>query len=241
MIEEDCQELFFSSIVPCNYSLSEWVRAINFTDKDIKLMTARTPRILLPLFILSFLLNGCGGGGSGSGNNSFLITGQVLNQSFVPLALLQLSIFETGDTTETDSNGNFALETIHLPSYTILVESEENAASLTIPDVPGNARQAIVSLEYNDMDATVRPRDIRFIQDVLANPATPTPTPSLMEEPESFPSPTETPSDDPTPESSPSPTPTVDESSPTPSPAPEEMAESELDEGEILQVEETLS
>lgn len=60
------------------------------------------------LILISGLVAACGGGTSGSGLNSY--EGRVVNQSGAPLEGVRLTIESTGETTETDFQGYFILQ-----------------------------------------------------------------------------------------------------------------------------------
>lgn len=123
--------------------------------------------------ICVLLLASCGGGTGGTGGDgSTRISGKLLNQDRQPVAAGNIAISETGDSSVSDSEGNFALNA-EVPGNTVtfFVEKDSTEASATLSDVPDRPLAIDVTLQLD------QPRRALSIAEPKIAPRPP-PTPS---------------------------------------------------------------
>jgi uncharacterized phage infection (PIP) family protein YhgE len=108
---------------------------------------------------LAFLLSCAGGGTSGTGGIQF--SGSVSKSlakalNGEPLANVQVTLAETGESDVTDTEGRFEINSsaTDLPTATLLIESAEIISSVLISDIPNNTRSVDVDLAV-DLDAEI--------------------------------------------------------------------------------------
>lgn len=108
-------------------------------------------RNLLRLFIiLMCLLSGCAGGGSsgtGTGGAGLTVTGLVLDDASSPIAGLTITVAATGDSAQTDGNGEFSISTEALQGdIQLLVEGPELSTAVIVPDVQEQSSAVAVDI-----------------------------------------------------------------------------------------------
>jgi hypothetical protein len=179
--------------------------------------------IALIFAVLSILamLAGCGGGTTGTGGSgSDDFAGKILSLSGAPIALATVTVEETGDSTLTDANGDFTIQTTSAPpeKATLLVETATAQGSAVVADLPDVPSVVEVSLQLNEKNNSLAVTSKK----VTPKKKHPTPKPSVI--------PTPVPSEVPTPATTPTPfttstaeitpTSTPPEASPTPTDSP---------------------
>lgn len=148
--------------------------------------------IFLSLVIISFCA--CGGGTTGTGTYSRSFSGTLQDTEGKPLSNFQVTILETGDSVETDSEGKFLIDSIlDNRRATFLVEGETLNNQVEISDLPEEEGLIEINLEGDSDSNTII---LLSIEVIALQTATPTPTPVEI--------PTETPTED---KSTPEPTP----------------------------------
>lgn len=119
-----------------------FVETIAVLEKEKKVL----PWIRNLIFCLALLsIAGCAGGGT-SGTGIKMLEGQVLSESGKPLAGVEVSIPETGQTTQTASDGTYSILTsTSSEEIQVDVEVDGVTSSLVVEDVPEGG--AIVNLD----------------------------------------------------------------------------------------------
>lgn len=167
-------------------------------------------RACLALCALLCTLTACGGGTTGTGGTgSSEFSGRIYAESGQGIPNATVVIEETGDTTTSDADGNFSVEST-LPSdhATILVETAAAQVTTIITDLPSGPQEVAIELKVDETknavtveSKRVRPRQrkptpVPTVQVTLAPLPTespmPTATPAVSQTPEQTAIPVET-------------------------------------------------
>lgn len=172
-------------------------------------------------------------GGGTISTSRIQVTGNLADSANSPLANVEVTIAETGDTTVTDSLGDFTIESdAGNESLTFLFNGQAFSADSEVGNIPANAREIKIRFVFEPGGGTVTPVDVEVTSieetDNVAPPAESEPEVDTDPLPENEPTPDSTippeapvnpaPTPDPTPEPDPAPEPSP---TPQPNPAPE--------------------
>ena len=131
------------------------------------------------------LLIACGGGSTGTGGTGSEFSGKLVDITDKPVQDGTLTIEETGDSSTTDGEGNFAIEADVPPGMvTILVQAENSEGKTVMNDIPTGRQQVILNLKFNAREHTVEVTD-RVVK--------PRPKPTAKPRPTATPRPISTP------------------------------------------------
>lgn len=145
----------------------------------------------LILIILLLVLSGCGAGSSSS-DHPISYHGIVVSPEGKALSDVSVYIFETAESSNTDQNGEFLLESYKaFGSIGIFVQSAEFSNTIRINDIPESTKLIDVALSYD-----IKTRQLKLISENFDDqgPEVPAPQP----EPEPQPKPTAVPGKTPT-------------------------------------------
>jgi hypothetical protein len=122
----------------------------------------RWARLLASMLVASCsVMFGCQGGGTdGTGIGKTLIRGDVTGTAGDKLPGVMLTILETGDSTETDEQGKFLLETEQVADTITFAMTRSDFAATAVLDVPENAPDITVSIE---VDSKLDNADVRLV------------------------------------------------------------------------------
>lgn len=115
---------------------------------------------LVFVFILSLL--GCGGGsaGTGTGDSSLRIQGVVRNNSGAPIEAATVTVIETGEADQTDSNGAFELNPqISAASVTLEIR-KNNRSALTTVTAPSENGTISIEVKFDDVREIVEKSEL---------------------------------------------------------------------------------
>jgi Carboxypeptidase regulatory-like domain len=114
---------------------------------------------------------GCGGGSSGTGvPDGFVakvLTGRVVDESDVPVEDAKITVVETGDTTRTDSSGNFEFEVPKDTDVSLDIEAEGIDATVPVADTPGAETRVDVEISVSRRTGVVNVRNLEVIAKIV--------------------------------------------------------------------------
>jgi len=200
----------------------------------------------LVLLVAFLFLSGCGGGTTGTGGTgSDEFAGRIVSISGKPIVSANVVIEETGDSTVSDNNGDFRIETstVTPKQATLLVETASAHGSVVVDQLPDGPAIIEVSLQLDEKQNSlaVTSKKIRpkkkptpkptAVPSALPTPPSVTPTPDSTSEPTPIetPTPSATPVESATPSESPTITP-----SPTPTATPQAVSHLVIIRGKVV-------
>ena len=97
--------------------------------------------LMRPLILgLLLILSGCGGGSAGTGTGTRTIEGTVSDQSGAGLEGVEVALVESGESTTTDSNGEFVLSTEAGPTEVVLeIRANEVSSTIALENLDANS------------------------------------------------------------------------------------------------------
>lgn len=120
---------------------------------------------IVGVIIACLMFVGCGGGTTGTGGSSSdQFNGKILSVSGDPIVDAVVTVLETGDSTRSDSSGQFSLETeVIADTATLLVTTLQTEVSVTVDELTTEAVVVEVSLEVDEVQntATVKDKKVR--------------------------------------------------------------------------------
>lgn len=113
------------------------------------------------VLLLLILCAGCGGSTSGTGGVT--VEGRVVELNNSPLASAQITILESGESTKSDSEGNFKIVTPFSSAIKFLVEDSNISVQSIIENIPATAETVVVVITVNreDRSASSETKEIR--------------------------------------------------------------------------------
>jgi hypothetical protein len=170
--------------------------------KVVKQLLAHVSGLFGLLVLVCGLLSAssCGGGTTGTGGTgSSEFSGRITSLEDFPLVGASVVLTETGDSTVTDNDGSFVMESdFDGPNATLLIETTSVQASTTITDLPPGPHDVNVELKVDEQRNSVTLKSKRISPPKTRRPIrTPTPIPvatqpSPVESPAPLPTPLET-------------------------------------------------
>ena len=130
------------------------------------------------LILIATLIVGCGGGTTGTGEfERKLIIGDLSDQNGSALPGATLTLLDSGDSTTTDGNGNFRLETSLEPGETTLELELNGTASRLVLDLPAGDIVSDLELVFDSESGAVSVASISIVPREDFEAPKPTPTP----------------------------------------------------------------
>lgn len=135
--------------------------------------------------LLILLFVGCGGGTSGTdGGQTVRILGSLVNQNSSPLPAATVTVLDSGESTQTDASGAFALETPSTPSLTVEVVTGQLRFQSTIGDLDPNSPEITLTIQIDTERGTISIENVSIKPNPTPSappasaPASPAPTPA---------------------------------------------------------------
>lgn len=98
------------------------------------------------LLLITFL-PGCGGSTRGTGGVT--VEGRVQNTSGSPQSGVEVTILQTGDSSTTDEQGSYSIQSSALEALDLLLERGDFAAQINIPDVDLDTTRVIAEIQID--------------------------------------------------------------------------------------------
>ena len=127
------------------------------------------------LSVVGLFLPGCGGSTTGTGGVS--VVGKVLSSSGQPVANANVIVSNTGDSTTTNSSGDFVLKTDYAEKYDFLFATGNRTIKGSITAVPANANKVQVVFTIKDDSDEANETEVEFTE-TKNRPTKPTPKPT---------------------------------------------------------------
>lgn len=117
------------------------MRKIDYSNKHI---------ILFLCFVPIYLINGCGGGTSGTGVDTQDYRGVVLDRSGSPISNARVTIEETGDSDTTEVDGTFDIQsTTNLVNATLLIETKVSETKVAVDQIQSVSQSIAIAIDEN--------------------------------------------------------------------------------------------
>jgi len=150
---------------------------------NLRLIKRRLPPLFSAFFaaIIPLLLASCGGGTTGTGGSSSSeFQGKILSLEGQPVNAALVTLEETGDSTLSDSAGNFDLEAdLTTAQATLLVESAGSSAKAVVSELPSIPVLVQVSLVLDKKKNSLAVSSKKVTPKKAKRKRTPTPAPSV--------------------------------------------------------------
>jgi hypothetical protein len=113
--------------------------------------------------LLIFLLTSCGGGTQGTGGVT--VEGRIIDTANNPLSAITITSIESGNSTTSDSNGAFLLDTEDKDVIELEFRGNNLVASTAISNVSSNTRKLSATFRVDKTKNKVTPENIRERED----------------------------------------------------------------------------
>ena len=104
--------------------------------------------LLFSIVVSVGILDGCGGGSSGTGTGSQYYSGVVVSSQGQPISDATVTLAETGGSTTTNADGSFNLASDPgLPSATFVIDTATTSSSVTVNDLQTSAKAITIAVD----------------------------------------------------------------------------------------------